>query len=594
MSSLQSRLEQLARNQPESTVLVRHATSCTCSSLDAHANHVGRELIRTSVQPRSVIAVWSADPVIQVMLTFGVWKAGLTAVILDVRDSKPRLRWMLESAGIDAVITEEESAREPSELTSTVPVLSIDPNGSAVTVPEADFAPDAPALITFTSGSEGRPQGVVKTHEELLRECRYHGSELGLNSTDRIVQLCPLNFFAGLKHALTTVLGGSPLYFYDVDSQGLAPFCDWSRQEGITVIPCTVAFLRRLLRHAPDPDSFARCRCVMVGGEKLYRRDIDAFRRVFPESCKLICVYGATECGAVAQHVISEDTPVADPVPAGAPAEGKEVRFFKMKRHRGYVEQPAGETGEIAVVDSSLTPGYWKGSGTNELKYRSSPEGDGKRMYMTGDFGRLGEDGLLYLHGRNDRQVKIRGYRVDLSEVEFALNHDENVAHAVVMTTEDNSRELRLVAYVALTGDSGDQQAALGKIENTAATNLPAYMVPDEFIVLDAMPKAHPGKGDARASSVAPSSAEKRKDGGLSETEKEVLEIWKSVFKEKDISLDDDVLDLGVSSLLAMEMCLVLGNKFAIEVPYTQLVLSPTVREISVFIDTSLAEKQDN
>jgi acyl-coenzyme A synthetase/AMP-(fatty) acid ligase/acyl carrier protein len=594
MSSLRSRLEQLARNQPESTVLVRHATRCTCSGLDALANHVGRELIRTSVQPESVIAVWSADPVIQVMLTFGVWKAGLTAVILDVRDSKLRLRWMLESAGIDAVITDGQSAREPSELTSTVPVLSIDPNGSSATPPEADFAPDVPALITFTSGSEGRPQGVVKTHEELLRECRYHGSELGLNSTDRIVQLHPLNFFAGLKHALTTVLSGSPLYFYDVDSQGLAPFCDWSRQEGITVIPCTVAFLRRLLRHAPGPDSFARCRCVMVGGEKLYKRDIDAFRRVFPESCKLIYVYGATECGVMARHVILEDTPVADPVPAGAPAEGKEVRFFKMKRHRGYVEQPAGETGEIAVVDSSLAPGYWKDSGMNELKYRSSPEGDGKRMYMTGDFGRLGEDGLLYLHGRNDRQVKIHGYRVDLSEVEFALNHDENVAHAVVMTTEDDSREPRLVAYVALTGDSGDQQAVLGKIENTAATNLPAYMVPDEFIVLDAMPRAYTGKADARASSVVPSSAEKRKDGGLSETENEVLEIWKSVFREKDISLDDDVLDLGVSSLLAMEMCLVLGNKFAIEVPYTQLALSPSVREISAFIDASLAETQDN
>jgi acyl-coenzyme A synthetase/AMP-(fatty) acid ligase len=327
---------------------------------------------------------------------------------------------------------------------------------------------------------------------------------------------------------------------------------------------------------------------VVVNGERLFKRDIHTFRRVFPKSCKLLYSYGATECGNISRHVIQEDTPVEDPIPVGRPPGDKELRFFRMKRE-AYVELSAGEAGEIAVIGSNLSSSYWSDPEMTGRKYRPLPGDDGKRMYMTGDFGRIGKDGLLYLYNRNDRQLKIHGYRVDLSEIEAVLNNDEHVTHAVVVTAEDNSREPRLIAYVALSGDSGEQEVLLGRVKKAATTRLPSYMLPHQYVAIDVMPTTHRGKVDQQALTAMPLASEREEEEIVSETEKIVIEAWGKIFERDHVSLDDDILELGVTSLLGMEMCLVLGRKFSIEVPYTQLASCPTPRQLSAFIDSKLA-----
>jgi acyl-coenzyme A synthetase/AMP-(fatty) acid ligase len=588
---LHHRLEELAQIRPDSIALTRNATHYTFAEFDGLANHVARLLIGGTTSREAPIAVWSREPALQLILTFGIWKAGFAALVLDVRDKEPRLRWILDHAGVDAVVADTASAQEASLAGSATPVFRIDIRDTATTAPERELAPDAPALIIYTSGSEGQPKGVIRTHRGMLDVCRKTATRLEGDSTDRVAQLNPLNFSSGMKQALTAVLSGSRLCFYDVLSQGLGPLYDWFRREGITIIPSPIAFFRRVLQHAPDSDSLASCRCVVLGGERLFKRDVETFRRVFPDGCVLIYTYGSTECGGIAVHVIRDDTRVTDPVPVGAPEDGKEIRILS----HGFRELRLKEVGLIAVLGSELPPGYWKDPQATEQRYRPSPDGDGRRMCITGDVGRIDEDGLLYLYRRSDKQLKVDGYRIDLSEIETALNSDENVAHAVVMTTEDEAGQSKVIAYVTLSSDSDDQQALTRELRRATATKLPAYMMPDQFIVLDVIPTTLRGKIDRQALSALPLSPERAgKEQALTATEQKVTEVWKRVFQREEVSLDDDILDLGVKSLPGMEMCLVLGKMFSIDVPYTQLTLSPTARQLAAFIESQLAKKAKN
>lgn len=584
------RLEELARSRPDFVALKNDATQYTFAAFDGLANHVARELRSRIPDREALIAVWSTEPALQLIFTFGVWKAGLTAVILDTRDTETRLHRVLDHAGVDAVIADTGSAREASRVAASATVLQIDPRGAAATAPDADVAPDAPALIVFTSGSEGEPRGVVRTHRGLLLESRYHGSELEMRSEDRVAQLLPLNFSSGLGKALTSVVRGATLCFYDILSQGLEPFYEWVQREGITVLPSPIAFFRRVLHHASRPDTLASCRYVVLGGDKVFRSDVENFRRVFPRECLLVHTYGTTECGVIARHVIRGDTTVADLVPLGTGVEDKEIRILS----HGLREMPVDEMGQIAVLGSNLPPGYWKDPEATERKYKSSPDNDGRRMYLTGDVGKIGEDGQLYLYRRNDKQLKVRGYRVDLSEIEAVLNSDEHVVHAVVMTSEEEGNEPKIVAYVTLSGAPEEHKALTHALKQRTAGSLPTYMVPDEFVVLDIIPTTPGGKTDRRTLSAGSSStARANKEESLTETEQKVIELWKQVFKKEDLALDDDILELGVKSLAGMEMCLLLARKFSIDVPYAQLTVSPTARGLAAFIDGQLAAMKE-
>jgi acyl-coenzyme A synthetase/AMP-(fatty) acid ligase len=400
--------------------------------------------------------------------------------------------------------------------------------------------------------------------------------------------MMPLNFSAGLKYALTALLNGVMQISFNTLIKGIAPFSEWLDNEGITILIPPVGFFRRFLDTIQNDAAFPACKCVILN-DKIYTRDVEKFRRVFGPDCDLIYVFGSTETGGIARYRIDDTTLISDPIPVGSPVDDIEVRIVNAQGQR----RPNGRTGEVVVVGSYLPPGYWKDPSLTEQKYKNVP-GDvlgeePKRMYLTGDTGAIGEDGLLYLYGRKDNQVKIRGYRVDLSEIESVLNNIRGVAHAVVTASENSIGEKELNAYVSLSGQETLNTTMLREI---FVTKLPDYMLPN-IVIIDEMPTNSPGKVDRQELTTIEIPV-KEETGRTSETETErrLVELWESVFEINGIKPADDILDLGVGSLQVMVMCLKANEIFSIDVPYSQILMTPTIAEFSVYIETEVKNRE--
>jgi acyl-coenzyme A synthetase/AMP-(fatty) acid ligase len=154
----------------------------------------------------------------------------------------------------------------------------------------------------------------------------------------------------------------------------------------------------------------------------------------------------------------------------------------------GGIDVPHGEEGLLHVAGRSLFQGYWNRQDTALFFER-----DGRRFYNTGDVVReTADEGYIYL-GRRDRMVKRRGYRIELGEIERGLYHNENVREAAVIAVPDPSANVRILAYV--TPQPGSRLSIID-LKTYCARALLAYMNPDVFVVLDALPRTSTDKVD--------------------------------------------------------------------------------------------------
>lgn len=485
-------LRQRAIARPDSLAVKRDSVEYSYGGLDALANRTARELLDRVGPGDSVIGILSPDPAEQLTVMFAVWKAGKTVVILDPSDPEARLQHIAKDAGADLLVAGEGWHPLASRLSANIMVPAPDPRCPGAAEVDTPRDPDHPALILYTSGSTGRPKGIVRTHANILVEVRHDSELYNVRESDRVSLIMPLHFGYGLKTSLMALLRGAALISYDVSTQGLAPFADWFYREKITLLNPPLSYFRTFLNTLTDDIDAGACRCVVLGGERLFKNDVEKFRRAFPRDCRLIYTYGATESGNIAAHVIQHDTPVSDPVPVGSPVQYVDVRVVDENGS----DAPPGEAGEILVIGSNLPPGYWKNPALTRRKYRTLPGDAGERMCLTGDIGTIGEDGLLYLHGREDTQLKVQGYRVDLAELDTMLNSIEGVSHAVAIADDTGAGEKQLVAFVTLSGEPALDLATLRK---AVAARLPRYMLPDEMVVVEEMPFTSRGKVDKQA-----------------------------------------------------------------------------------------------
>jgi|GEM_PF-1966246 acyl-coenzyme A synthetase/AMP-(fatty) acid ligase len=143
------------------------------------------------------------------------------------------------------------------------------------------------------------------------------------------------------------------------------------------------------------------------------------------------------------------------------------------------------EVGEVAVRSRYMSPGYWERPDETALQFLSDPAGGERRIYFTGDMGRMDSDVCLNIIGRKDFQVKIRGYRAEIGEIEIALLKIDTVKEAVVALREDRPGDQRLVAY--FTPESEPAPAAV-ELRRGLSETLPDYMILFAFVKLDSLP----------------------------------------------------------------------------------------------------------
>lgn len=350
------------------------------------------------------------------------------------------------------------------------------------------LAPDAVALLLYTSGSTGAPKGVVYSHARIAARI-VDDDRFALGPDDRI------GVFGGAgMNLFRALLRGAALVSWDLGRDGLAGVGAWIAREELTLLHVIPTVARRL---APAVAAvFPRLRHVNLTGEPLYARDVAILRACFPPPCVLLNGLGTTEAGTFCQGVIDDSDDPTAPVPVGRAVAGVELQLLDPSG------QPvaAGDSGEIVVGGALLAAGYWNQPALERARFVDDPAHPGMRRYHTGDLGRWRPDGALVHLGRSDAQLKIRGVRIEPAEVEGVLRAHPAVRDVAVIGHDEAPGERRLIACIA----SSAPRPTPATLARWVRDRLSAAMVPDGWTFVESLPALPSGKVDRRAVPLPP------------------------------------------------------------------------------------------
>lgn len=355
-------------------------------------------------------------------------------------------------------------------------------------------------------------------------------------------------------------------------------------RHGVTHVQCTPSQMTMILAGDESREAIAKVGTVMVGGEA-FPASLGADLRAAAPDAKIINMYGPTETTIWSStHAV---TGKEESIPIGRPIANTQI--YILDRHQQPL--PDGVAGELWIGGDGVVRGYHERPDLTAERFRTDPfrDVDGARMYRTGDLARFGDDGVIEFLGRVDFQVKIRGYRIELGEIEAFLAAAEGVREAVVVAREAPSSvagpaDKRLVAYLVADADF-DTDA----LRSSIADQLPSYMVPQAFVVLDRFPLTPNRKVDRKALP-APEQAEAKSkaeyvqpDGELEES---IASVWREVLNVKKVGMDDNFFDLGGHSLLTVQVHRLLKDKLDAELGLTDLFRFPTIRTLVGFMQS--------
>ena len=590
--SIPSRFAQQVKKYPHRLAIKTQTEVWTYHMLDSLASRVAQALLAQGGSGEERIALLFDHNPRMIASILGVLQTGKAYVPLDPLYPRERLAYILEDSQAGVILTHNEHLMLAQTCAEgTRQIIDIDDIELCESRDQMHppISADALAYILYTSGSTGQPKGVMQSHRNVLYFSRTYTNSLHLSASDRLTLLFTYISDGAVMDIFGALLNGATLYPFDLRAEDLTRLAVWLQQEEISVYHSTPTVYRHFVRTLTGAEQFPALRLVVLGGEAVYKPDVDLYKRLFPEDCLFVNGLGPTESTLALQYFLNKRTEVRrHAVPVGYPVEGTEILVLD---NAGEPVQGYG-LGEIAIRSPHIALGYWRQPALTAAAFRPDPAGGSERIYCTGDLGRWLPDGSLEFMGRKDWQVKVRGYRVELGEIETTLAQHPAIREAVVIAQEEGLGEVRLVAYVVPRQASTPTDSEL---RHWLREKLPAYMVPSAFMRLDALPLTSSGKIDRLALPI-PSQVRPELDAVFmpphTPTEEVLAGIWTTVLGVEKVGVHDNFFALGGHSLLAVQVMSRLREAVQMEVPLCALFEAPTVASLALHLDTAREAEQ--
>jgi amino acid adenylation domain-containing protein len=592
-TSIPARFEKIVRMYPDSIAIETDKTSVSYLELNTAANQIARLILTSRSSEPELLGILGGNESNFMAGILGVLKAGKVALLLDSSLPQSRITEVLrvcDAAFVldcrDHAASNQQIVLENCEVLSCQPLRSI---GSSPN-PELPLTPDTLAFVFFTSGSTGQPKGVLQNHRNILHNAALRINSYHYSNADR-VGLPRSGTSGAVAIFFNAILNGATVIPFDFRREGAVQFANWIVQERISICGMSVPLLRSLGELSSRHQKFPDLRFLQIASQAVYRSDFDLFRRIFSDQCLAVNHLSATETGTICSYFLTAQTILSeDAVPVGYPLHDIEILLMDDQG----VPVGDGEVGEIVVGSRYLSPGYWRDPELTAAKFKKDPNGNGKRLYFTGDLGSMRPDGCLIHKGRKDFRLKIRGYGVDIAEVENVLRSHAAVKDAVAMARHDQSGETRLIAYFTVVTQ---QAPTTSELREYLSKTLSDYMIPSVFVQLDAMPLTPNGKIDRSA---LPEPGKKRPElrvpyvAPLSDAETRLAEIWAEVLRVNQVGVRDNFFDLGGHSLAASRVISRVIQTFELELPVKALFDAPTIAEMARVIAAHQGSRINN
>lgn len=592
--SIPDRFEKIAQMYPDRLAVKTKEHALTYGAVNEAANRLAQALLSKQGQEAEPIAVLLDQDTQVIIGILGVLKAGKICVALDPSHPRARIDYVLENTTARLVVTNSQNLSSAAELVHgkchLMNIDEIDSNFCAENV-GLSISPDAFAYLLYTSGSTGQPKGVIQNHRNLLHHIRVgYTNSLHICAEDRIALFASCSGGQGLKTAFCALLNGAALYIRNLKEEGITDLASWLITEKISIYISAATVFRSFVSTLSGAEEFPELRLIKLGSEPVRKTDVKLFKEHFSPECILVNWLTSTETGNFVHYFIDKKTEITgDLVPVGYAVEDVE---FLLLDDAGR-ELGINHIGEIAVRSRYISPGYWQRPDLTQAKFLSGPAGEDRRIYLTGDLGRMLPDGCLEHLGRKDFRVKIRGFGVQLEEVEKTLRGHPTVREAIVEARMGESKDARLIAYIV---PDQTQSLTTTELRRLLQSKLPDYMIPSAFVFLEALPLSPNGKVDRR-SLPPPGRSRPELDTAFvaprTPVEEELARIWVEVLSIDQVGVYDNFLELGGHSLAATQVISRAIKKFEFELPVQFLFQAPTVAQMAAAIGESRAKKLD-
>ncbi|MCX6315874.1 MAG: amino acid adenylation domain-containing protein, partial [Bacteroidetes bacterium] len=525
------------------TALVYGDQSMTYAQLYKRAFTLASVLKQKVGERNKPVPVCMENPLGMVTAMMGILMAGCAYVPLDPADQlTERVSYVLTDCDATVIVTDNHfnSALSgiPEKNIIRIDILeevSDDPGTPDLFSP----SPGDLAYIIYTSGSSGRPKGVMVTHGNLSDYFGGLFARTGIGEYASFGLMSTLTADLGKTVLFGSLLSGGVLHLFSRESLSDAVFLhkyfSQNRIDCIKIVPSHWKVLDTGKPLLPQ-------KLIVFGGEEL-TTDITERIEAFYPGLRIINHYGPTETtiGKLLYEVPSGKQLYK--IPVGRPFSNTQLYVLDQRLQLC----PLGVPGELFISSDGVAAGYVNNNSLTAEKFLEDPFRKGYRMYRTGDRVVQLDDGNIVFHGRADNQVKIRGYRIEPDEISFVLSEMPSVRQAVVMAFTEKEPACLVAFFVA------DEDISNDSIQSYLKKRLPAYMIPSVFIKMDRIPVTSNGKTDRKALSLIerPVLSMRTYIAPVTETERLVCDLWSGYLGSVQVGLGDNFFDLGGHSLLA-------------------------------------------
>ena len=575
--------EESARKHPNAVAVVAKDAILTYAELNAQANQLAYYLRSVGMVADNLVPICMHRSSKMIVAILGILKAGGAYVPIDPGYPRERIEYILQDTAAAFVIGELSNSQiHPShpdlvviDLDKDWPTISRQPINNMPRVAN----PGSLAYIIYTSGTTGQPKGVMIEHKALMDHCYGIIKVAGLEKCKSFALFSPLVFDAGHSLIHSAFILGASLHVLSSelveDGNKLLKYFNDNPIDCLKIVPSL------WLSYALDDNIILANRVMIFGGESFATLIVDKLK-----ASRYYGVvynhYGPTEATigkSIYKVNIEESYQV---VPIGKPFSN--TRFYIVDQQGR--QAALGMPGELFIAGDGLARGYLNQSETTAKYFfpDTFSKLKGSKMYSTGDVVKWLANGNIEYLGRKDEQVKIRGHRIELSEIETVLNECSLIKQAVVLCRKNELGINRLEAFIVTSNDS-----KLKNIRDFTKNKLPDYMVPVTWHLLESFPLTVNGKIDKKAleQNFSEVRGTLKFKAPANKLQVQLEKIWNRLFEREKISTDEDFIEIGGHSLLAMRMVAAIRKELKTEVSVGAIFNYPNIALLSDHIEST-------
>lgn len=587
-----------AYKTPDAVAVIMGEQSMTYRQLQRNVERWARVAAHRKQAANELIAIVMDKSIDQVVASLAIMAAGCAYLPIDVDFSEQKITELLELGDVRTVFTQschehklrriaqQYNALMSIELVDQSPYSELDQNTldlSTVQHSSSDLA-----YVIFTSGSTGKPKGVMIEHQQVVNTLLDINQRFNVGANDRVLALSNFDFDLSVYDIFGVLAAGGALVLCEkVHYKEPAKWQALIKQHGITLWNSVPMFMQMLVEHASGGDDNCTglqdsLRLIVLSGDWI---PLNLPERIFnlfndKQSVDLIAMGGATECSIWSNYFkVERVEPHWRSIPYGRPLANQYYEILDSRMQ----PCPDGISGDLYIGGVGVARGYWKDEDKTRVQFVQHPV-TGERLYRTGDRALYWDNGIIEFLGREDDQVKIGGYRIELGDITSRLKQCQSVKDALVALQRDNDKP-QLVAYLILEDNAVQCAETVETVRQQLTPQLPPYMWPEHYLMLDAFPLSRNGKVDKKALShqaVALRPKHRKKASG--DLQIQLVNLWRDVLSLDEVYVNDNFFELGGNSLLVVKLNNRISNALNVQLDVITIINNQTIESLEYYI----------